>query len=74
MTYPGMDHQKSTILLAFGTLSQLEAVEGTQHEKKIKIDELGINVPISCTRRIQNTSKNPYLYAHQSRITYQSLL
>ena len=42
--------------------------------KKIKIDELGINVPISWTRRSQNTSKNPYLYAHQSRITYQSLL
>ena len=67
-----MDHQKSTILSVFGTLS-LGGVEGTQIEK-IKIDELDINVPISWTHRIQNTSKNSYLYAHQSRITYQSLL
>jgi hypothetical protein len=42
--------------------------------KKIKIDELGINVPISWTHRIQNTSKNSYLCAHKSRIAYQSLL
>ena len=42
--------------------------------KKIKFYKLGINGPISWTRRIQNTSKNQYLYAQQSRITYHSLL
>ena len=42
--------------------------------KKIKTDELGINAPISWTRRIQNISKNQNLYPHQSRITYQPML
>ena len=42
--------------------------------KKIQTEELGINAPLSWTSRIQNTSKNPILYPHQSRITYHSLL
>ena len=42
--------------------------------KKIKTDELGINAPNLWTCRIQKTCKNQYLYAHQSRITYHSLL
>jgi hypothetical protein len=41
--------------------------------KKMKTDELGINAPISWTRKIQNISKNQNLYPHQSRITYHSL-
>ena len=46
----------------------------TRNIKKIKTDELGINANTSWTRRIQNTSKNQYIKAHQSRITYHSLL
>ena len=42
--------------------------------KKIKTDELGINAPNLWTCRIQKTCKNQYLYAHQSSITYHSLL
>ena len=42
--------------------------------KNIQTDELDINAPLSWTGRIQNSSKNPNLYPHQSRITYHSLL
>ena len=46
----------------------------TRNIKKIKTDELGINAPNLWIHRIQKTSKNQYLYAHQSKITYHSLL
>ena len=49
-------------------------IEVAQNKVKNKTDELGINGPISWTRRVQNASKNQYRYAHQSRITYPSLL
>jgi hypothetical protein len=42
--------------------------------KKIKTDKLGINAPNLWMCKIQKTSKNQCLYAHQSRITYHSLL
>ena len=43
---------------------------GAQHQKDLN----WWNGSISWTHRIQNTSKNPNLYPHQSRITYHSLL
>ena len=40
----------------------------------IKTDELGINVPISWTRRTQNISKNENVCLYQSRITLFTLI
>ena len=57
MTYPGFSmwdgSSKPTILLIFGILS-LGGCGGFATLKK-KTDELGINDPISRTRRTQNT-------------------
>jgi hypothetical protein len=53
-----VDLKKSTILLIFATLS-LGGCGGHATSKK-KTDELGINLPISLTHRMQNTSKNQY--------------
>ena len=44
-----------------------------QNTKKIKADELGINVPISWTHRIKNISSNQNLHPKQSQITFCSL-